>query len=61
MNEAVYEVRERHWPSVWPRLKRPWELLRDGKPVGFYKSKEEAESMKIATLAAIEQKKEEAL
>lgn len=45
---AKYEVRRRRWPFRKP-LKRPWELIRvsDMKPVGFYETKEEAESMKI--------------
>lgn len=58
MAEAVYGVRRRRWPSSWPPLKRPWELLRDGKPVGFYKSELAAQSTLRDTLAAIERGKE---
>ena len=41
-----YEVREREWPKSWKRedLKRPWALYHDGKPIGFYETKEEAEA-----------------
>lgn len=57
MNGVVYEVRERRWPSTWPRLKRPWELLKDGRPVGFYKTEKVARSTLKDTLAVIERKK----
>ena len=42
-----YIVRKRKWPFS-PPLKRPWELLRDGLPVGFYETLEAAESVKVA-------------
>lgn len=36
-----YEVRRRRWP-FWPPLRRPWELLRDGRPISFYHTELEA-------------------
>lgn len=53
MPEAAYEVRRRRWPSIFPRLQRPWELLRDDRPVGFYKTEQEARSVLEATLVAL--------
>lgn len=31
-----YVVRRRQRPTAFPPYTRPWELLRDGVPVGFY-------------------------
>lgn len=44
---SKFTVRKRKWP-FHPPLQRPWELIRnsDGKPVGFFKSEEEAEEVK---------------
>ena len=47
-----YIVRKRKWPDSWKPLQRPWELLRDGLPVGFYETPEAAESSKVAAEAA---------
>ncbi len=42
---SVYGVRMRGWlPGAQPE--RPWELLRDGRPIGFYETREEAEEIK---------------
>lgn len=55
MSKISYEVRERRWP-FYPALKRPWELLRDGKPVGFYETEKEARSVLKDTLAVVERR-----
>ena len=42
MNVSEYTVRERQRPAMFGPYERPWELLRDGVPVGFYTTAEDA-------------------
>lgn len=43
---SEYFVRMRSWPQAGKKPERPWELLRDGRPIGFYETREEAEELK---------------
>ena len=41
-----YHIRLRRRPSWRPTLDKPWELLRDGLPIGFYETEEQAKDMR---------------
>ncbi len=47
-----YQVKLRQWPKIFPPLKRPWGLFRDGHIIGAYRTSFEAEKVRDNALRA---------
>ncbi len=47
---ADYKVELRPWQTIWALPDRPWQLVKDGLPIGFYPTEAEANDVLAAVL-----------